>query len=343
MKQNQYNFKISVIVPVYNVEKYIEKCVKSLLAQSLKELEIIFIDDRGTDNSVNIIKKYVSENSGIKILSNETNQGVAVSRNRGMKIAQGEFIAFLDADDWVEKDFYEKLYEKAIEENADIVRGGVVYENKGEQKTNKGVEHKIKQIAEAKRFIPLAYNWGFGLSIYKKELLEENHLEFPLLTNGEDIVFLVKALYYCKKFAYDFSAQYHYVQHQDSASHKYSQKYIVSVISHFAMIIEFLNQQQLCKKDYVAYMKNNILNPLHNYWKNFVEQLGTSEDIQYFLEQSNNIFRLLKYQKDMEISNYVNKKFYIFSIFPLYSIKKKNKVSRHYLFGIIPILKVKTK
>ncbi len=114
------NIKVSVCVPVYNMEEYLEDCIKSLVNQTLKEIELIFVNDGSSDNSINILNKYKHQYPNIKVITQD-NQGLGGARNTGLKNATGEYIGFVDADDFVEKDMYEKMYKKAKEVDADIV------------------------------------------------------------------------------------------------------------------------------------------------------------------------------------------------------------------------------
>ena len=140
--------KVSIIVPVYNVEKYLKRCIDSLINQTLKDIEIIVVDDGSTDNSGQIIKKYQEKNSNIKYYKKE-NGGLSDARNYGMKYAQSEYIAFLDSDDFVDKTMYEKMYNKAIEDNADYVECDFYWAYpKAEEKngTQNSFEDEIKNL-----------------------------------------------------------------------------------------------------------------------------------------------------------------------------------------------------
>ena len=103
------NIKVSIIVPVYNVEKYLAQCLDSLINQTLKEIEIICVNDGSKDNSAKILTAYAQKYVRIKII-NQTNQGLSAARNNGISVATGEYIGFVDSDDWVDIDFYKKLY-----------------------------------------------------------------------------------------------------------------------------------------------------------------------------------------------------------------------------------------
>ena len=112
--------KISVVIPVYNAEEYIIECIESLLGQTLKECEFIFVNDGSNDGSQQIIERYKLLDSRIKLI-NQENQGVSCARNNGLKIALGEYIGFVDADDFIEEEMYEVLYDSIKSDNSDSV------------------------------------------------------------------------------------------------------------------------------------------------------------------------------------------------------------------------------
>ena len=116
--------KVSVIVPIYNSEKFLKKCLDSILNQTLQDIEIICVNDGSTDGSQIILDNYSKKDSRIKVIAQE-NQGLSEARNRGMFIATGEYVGFVDSDDWIDKDFYEKLYLYAKNYDADISVAGI--------------------------------------------------------------------------------------------------------------------------------------------------------------------------------------------------------------------------
>ena len=121
--------KVSVIIPIYNTEKYLKKCLNSLIHQTLSDIEIICVNDGSTDKSIDILRNFASQDHRIKIIEQE-NKKQGAARNAGMKIAQGEYIGFVDSDDWVDLDYFEKLYISAIKHKADISLGTNVRINK---------------------------------------------------------------------------------------------------------------------------------------------------------------------------------------------------------------------
>lgn len=137
--------KISVIIPVYNTEEYLGNCLTSICTQTLEDLEIICINDASEDNSLNILNDFANKDKRIKVINFRLNKGAAVARNNGIKIAKGEFISFIDSDDYLETaDFYEKLYNKAIQTNADITKG--LYKNSFDNTVYENINNKIKEI-----------------------------------------------------------------------------------------------------------------------------------------------------------------------------------------------------
>ena len=168
-------YKVSVIIPVYNVEKYIDKCLSSLVNQTLKDIEIIVVNDGSPDNSQKIIDKYVKKYpKKIKSFIKE-NGGQGSARNFGLTKANGEYIGYVDSDDYVELDMYEKLYNKAKTNNYDIVTCGNY--NVSENYENKIVDN-IVTIYKSKTENIIFGKMAVWNKIYKKEILVNNNIEF---------------------------------------------------------------------------------------------------------------------------------------------------------------------
>ena len=205
--------KISIIVPVYNCEKYIEKCIKSLINQTLKDIEIIFVNDGSTDNSKSILESFTDPR--IKILEKK-NSGQSSARNIGLDIAQGEYIGFVDSDDWVDEDYFERLYNTAKKYDADIAMADFIRKgpkkhtirlNIAEEKVYEKIENKIK-IANA---LKEGCIWN---KIYKKEIL--NGIRFTEGMFFEDGPFTIKALYAANKLVTVPKTYYYYFQNPSS-------------------------------------------------------------------------------------------------------------------------------
>ena len=123
--------KLSVIIPVYNVEQYLPKCLASVVQQTLKDIEIICVNDGSTDNCLKILEEFKSKDNRIKIINKE-NAGLGNARNTGLEEAKGEYISFIDSDDYIDENFFELLYNEAKEDDADVACGGIIRENDGE-------------------------------------------------------------------------------------------------------------------------------------------------------------------------------------------------------------------
>lgn len=190
--------KISVIMPVYNEEQYLEKTCQSLKQQTLDDIELICINDGSTDNSTDILTKLSSEYDNIRII-NQENQGSGIARNKGIDEAKGEFIAFLDADDkYIDSDSLKKMYEYGYENNADVICGNlkrISSEGKLEDNFNYA-EGNYAYFPEYDKLTPQDYGipWAFYKNIYRKKFLDENNIRFPDLKRGQDPVFLADVL-----------------------------------------------------------------------------------------------------------------------------------------------------
>ena len=134
--------KVSIIVPFYNVEKYIEKCLTSLVNQTLEEIEIILVNDGSKDESIKVAKDFEQKYPAKIRYYEKPNGGLGDARNFGIKFAKGEYIAFLDSDDYVEPTMYEEMYEMAIKEKSDMVECDFWWEYPNKKKDDRGVEYK---------------------------------------------------------------------------------------------------------------------------------------------------------------------------------------------------------
>ena len=198
--------KLSVIIPVYNVEKYLQECLDSAVNQTLKDIEIICVNDGSTDGSSKILKEYATKDSRIVIV-NRPNQGVSAARNTAIDIAKGEFVTFMDSDDFYpENDVLEHLYNRAAENNV-LICGGEFSDfddNKRPVTLNtrfdeclSGYTFKKEGIVDYKDY---QFDFGFHRFIYNLDFLRKNRLKYPKYKAFEDPVFFVNAMIAAKKF-----------------------------------------------------------------------------------------------------------------------------------------------
>lgn len=177
---------VSIIIPVYNAQKYMGRCLESILRQSYQNLEIICVDDCGTDNSISIIKNYQEKyRNKIKIVYSESNVGPGAARDKGMREAQGEYITFIDSDDFVTKDFIENYVLVAEKTGADIIAGGYIRNVNGKWK---------KYPADEFDDLFMWTNINVWSKMYRREFIVENNLYFGKMRRYEDEAFLYKLM-----------------------------------------------------------------------------------------------------------------------------------------------------
>lgn len=234
--------KISVIIPVYNDGEYIQKSIESILNQSLKDIEIICVNDGSSDDSLDILNRISKENDCIKVF-NQENQGPAIARNKGIHEAVGEYIGFLDADDFfIDNDALERLYDVAKLNNANMVSGNIkLVDSDGNFSPFKDLDYYRKDsvINPEEYGIP----WGFYKSIYKKEFLIDNSIYFPDLVRGEDPVFLAEVLSKVDKI-YTVNSDFYAYFYIDGGAKCDTFKIRHAHINHFKLVFEYLSDSR---------------------------------------------------------------------------------------------------
>ena len=342
--------KISVIVPVYNVEKYLEKCIDSIINQEYKNIEIILVNDGSTDKSIDICKKYKNIDDRI-VLIDKKNAGVSSSRNLGISLAKGDFIAFIDPDDWIEKDMLFNMYKKCNQGNFDmcICNYVIEYEN-----FYKKIDMKVpfsKKIFNDKSDImkyiiaslisseTLNQDEGFMMGsicriLVKSSIIKENNILFDEnITYSEDLLFLLKILLNTERLCIDDKTYYHYFQRENSAVNSYRKTYYDDVMKVYNKINEILSQEentediiyQRMDNAYYRYSMASILNEFRNPYKfSYKEKIIMIKKVCY----DKNIHRILNklnlngFSTKKKFIIYCIRKKYIFFIYIYYSITK---------------------
>lgn len=210
--------KVSVIVPVYNVEKYIRNCLDSLINQTLLDIEIVIVNDGSPDNSEDIIEHYLKKYSNKMKYVKKENGGLSSARNYGIPYATGEYVAFLDSDDYVELNMYETMYNKAVEGNYDMVECNFIWEYPKRKKVDIGEKYNgTKEALEKARVV--AWN-----KLYKREILVNSNIIFPKGLRYEDVEFFYKILPNLNKIGFVEEAFVHYVQRDNSISNTQNER-----------------------------------------------------------------------------------------------------------------------
>lgn len=178
---------ISIIIPVYNAEKTIERCLDSILEQSFTSYEVLAINDGSTDTSLNILKSYRNKHANVIRIINQTNHGAAYSRNYGIKMARGAYIAFIDNDDWIDSAYLDTLYKAALVNNADVVLSGYRRPNAS------GSIKKECLLSTQSEWAPYAVEAAWA-KLYRRSFVLENNLMFLESNISEDLAFTLPAI-----------------------------------------------------------------------------------------------------------------------------------------------------
>ncbi len=271
--------KVSVIVPVYNVEKYIVKCLESLLNQTLEDIEIIVVNDGSPDNSQEIIDKYVLEYKD-KIKSYiKPNGGLSDARNYGIERATGEYIGFVDGDDFVDIRMFETMYNEAHKKKADIVVCNLNYVYDYDiVPTSSNVEEETTNIKEVMLNIyPTAWN-----KIYKRTFINKHKLRFKKNVWYEDVEFIYRVLPYVNKISCVKNCFYQYVQREGAITKTYDKR-LYNYIDNWNGIVDYYKEHDLYDEfypeleySYVRYIYGTFLKQAMNFpeFKDFNDALN---------------------------------------------------------------------
>ena len=213
--------KITVVIPVYNTEKYLDKCLSSVVNQTFLDIKVIIVNDGSTDNSLEICKKYALKDSRITLI-NKANEGVSVARNIGIELAEGEWIYFLDSDDFLDLDTFEYLMKEVFSSNADIIQFGLrSYSNSTlirEKKPSSKKEYQnLKKFIHENELKPVSA-W---LHFFNLKVIKQNNILFNTnLKHGEDILFVYSMYCHAQKILVLDKVFYNQVLSLNSASRK---------------------------------------------------------------------------------------------------------------------------
>lgn len=260
-------YKVSVIIPVYKVEKFIERCARSLMGQTLADVEYIFVDDASPDGSISLLRQvladYPERKNHVRIMTHPENKGLPVARNTGLSVAQGKYIFHCDSDDFVEPDMFEQLYNKATETDADIVWCDwyLTFE-----KSERYMKQPNFTTAEEALKAMLSGRMKFNVwnKLVNRELYAKNHITFPSgYAMGEDMTMMLLFVH-AQKVIYLPKAFYHYVKLNTSAiSSNYSEKHWEDLKYNVSRIEKYLYNTYKHKFDKeIAFLKLEAKYPL---------------------------------------------------------------------------------
>ena len=294
--------KISIIVPVYNVEKYLKKCLDSIINQTLADIEIIIVNDESPDNSYKIINLYESMDKRIKVV-NRKNGGLSMARNSGLSVATGEYIGFVDSDDWIELEMFEKMYDPASKYSADIVicDYNMVFD-KYIEKSILGIETDvididvlgIKQYFDKYQFIYKHGDQAWN-KIYKREFVRKFGIVFEKNSEifSEDKLFNLYCLLNVKRICTLDSSFYNYLQREGSLMYEGKPnhtKRLMTLLDRFYRKAQFYNKHKDIETIFPELILQLIGNTVFNKFK--IEKLGllkVSDDL-----KNVNMFKFFK-------------------------------------------------
>lgn len=234
---------VSVIVPMYNVEKYIDECLNSLVNQTLKDIEVIVVNDGSSDNSVNIVEGYVKRYPNIVKLVHKENGGLSDARNFGVKYATGKYIGFLDSDDYIEYNMYEMMAQK-MEEGHDVVICDIeyFYENSNKKWILNGLSNlNVKDISKRALLSPM-FAWN---KLYKSKYFKEYGYTYPINTWYEDIPVTTLIFAKTKKIGYINEVYVHYRQREGSIMNSTKSKRLFEIFNIINSVVENFKKENL--------------------------------------------------------------------------------------------------
>lgn len=270
---------ISVIVPAYNVEKYISSCLDSLLNQTKKEIEIIAIDDGSTDNTLNILNEYKRNNPNKIHVISQNNQGLSITRNNGIKLSTGKYISFVDGDDEIDTNLFKNLWDKLEEFPYDVVAFNVeiIYPNK-KIIVNPGITSDIKDfnLDSKKKFLTDMYCMACN-KIYKRDLFKDDNLLFTPNTWFEDVLLMHKLIPNLTSLGYLDFPGYKYYQRENSITYTYSDK-LKDINFVLEKILEYYKKNDL----YSVYKAELEYIYVRYMFATYIKRLAKSKDKQKF-------------------------------------------------------------
>lgn len=310
--------QVSVIVPIYNAERYLSRCLDSLVNQTLKDIEIICIDDGSSDSTIDILKEYRRHDKRIKLIQID-NSGQSKARNFGLLQANGDYLAFVDSDDYINLEMLEKMYGAAVENNADCVVCGLKVEYENAQDYTQGTISwgKAKHEGTSEICPDILKNLRTNVldKMFRRRIITDNNILFPSGINlNEDGVFVWSSLPFCKVISFIKEDLYHYIQHEDSTIYNIcsgSDPRVCEFPVSWRIIIDRLAHSRSVPKLYaplldviignISYFTPYVPDELRIQWDNDIKEFFTHFNSKYptllkrFLQNRPGTKRLLTY------------------------------------------------
>lgn len=247
------NPKVSVIIPVYNTEQYLAECLDSVINQSLKEIEVIIINDKSPDNSISVIKDYAKRDNRIVVIDKTVNEGVGKARNDGIQAAKGEFLIFMDSDDLYPSAMVLEMLYNAAKDNKVMVAGGKLEKQSGVLET---IQYPREEYgisfnqSERMSYYDYQYDYGYTQYIFNRQMIIDNDITFPKYARFQDPPFFIKAMYAAKEYFFIDEPVYRY--RLLASGSKYTIKKTVDMLDGLMDNLRFSRENGLAKLHFLT-------------------------------------------------------------------------------------------
>jgi len=355
--------KVSIIVPVYNVENYITECLNSLISQTLRDIEIICIDDHSTDNSVAIINKFIKQDKRIKLIQKKQNSGQSDARNIGIEKSSAPYVMFCDGDDFYSPTMCAELYDAIQESGADIGMCGIniIYETDAHLKSNDDGYYQIKYTGVHTVTHDLIKNCD-GSScnkIFKRSIIDRHSLSYPVGLKYEDAYWFFCYMLWAKTAVFINKKLYNYIRHKNSTMNHTFHKDSALGMDHIKIAIAVFDYMKKHKRyaDNMEYFWTSIFVPyfnlarsycnkvyhdtIHKIAHDFVKENYTEQNLDWYTNRiikmiANNTFKNTKKYAFgiISVTETIDYTLFRFIGIPVYKIKYFKDYMKYYLFGI---------
>ena len=296
--------KLSVIIPVYNTEDYLPMCLDSVINQNIPDMEIIMVDDGSTDSSPEILERYAKANSNITVIRNDSNVGSGISRNNGLKIAKGEYIGFVDSDDWIDLNYYGTFLSIMEDTSADFAIAGICDEFNNSMSTKtRYAYYKPLEIdgRMAIRLLTKSENLGLWISpimnnrVYRHDFIDNNNLTCASNKTWQDDYFSFFSMIYATRVLIVPGIRYHYRQQELSMTHSRTSSKskiddCLDVMKKIRTKLEADSIYDDYKNEYQSFVERNISSLLSMLKVNDYE--NSTDNLIYLFEKISSIYRI---------------------------------------------------
>ncbi len=355
--------KISVIVPIYNVEPYVAQCLESLLGQSLSDIEIICIDDCGTDRSMDVVNEFAQHDNRIKVFHHPENRGLSASRNTGLENGSAEYFMFCDSDDWYAPNMCEKLYNAIEQSGADVAMCGteLIYEPYKPEDGMRSADERYFAIDATGHFdVDRTFRCNKPVvvvnKIYRRSIIEENECRFPIGLKYEDEYFWRAYSMWCKTI-YTLTDKLYYYRRIRPGSIMHQTLNHAVISGGDAVLIGIRYYDYLCRhisdktskyyNEFWTFLWPKLVNSAVYRCRDYKDAMAKIQQDVYEFINKHYVFGIYDFQTDCQISKmkFLGQRFYEKSFLclniPVWTVRYYQDYKRYYLFRHLPVLRIR--